>query len=146
MKIITTIIICIILLWIRSKIFAKIDKDEADALAESRQSSKVGAECTIRKKYSVLIDHILSSHEHCRIFQETNTMVSVGACGAAGSQIYYIYPSYGNVTIKMEVKNNPLICDTRMEWTFPEGMNQEDMLSNINKDIANKLNSILSYN
>lgn len=146
MKIITTIIICIILLWIRSKVLAKIDKDEAVALAESRQSAIISGEGGIRKKYSVLIDHILSSHEHCRIFQETNTMLSVGARGAAGSQIYYIYPSYGNVIIKMEVKNNPLICDTKMEWNFPEGMNQEDMLSNINKDIANKFNSILSCN
>lgn len=107
-----------------------------------KQSSKVKAEGGIRKKYSFLIDHLLSGHERCRILQDTNTFVSVGIIGPAGSQIYYIYPSYGNVSIRMEIKNNPIFGNMKMEWTFPENMAQEDMIQNINQGIENKFSSM----
>lgn len=107
-----------------------------------KQSSKVRSEGGIRKKYSVLIDHLLSCHENCRILQDNNTFVSVGIIGPAGSQIYHIYPSYGNVSIRMEIKNNPIFGNMKMEWTFPENMDQEDMIQNINKGIENKFSSM----
>lgn len=107
-----------------------------------KQSSKVKSEGGIRKKYSVLIDRLLSAHEKCRILQDTNTFVSVGIIGHAGSQIYHIYPSYGNVSIRMEIKNNPLFGNMKMEWTFPEDMDQEDMIQNIYQGIENKISSM----
>ena len=67
--------------------------------------------------------------------------MSVGVSGPAGSQIYSIYPSYGNVTILMEMKNNPLFGNMKLEWTFPENMNQEHMILNINKDIEAKFSN-----
>ena len=54
----------------------------------AKQSSKVKSEGGIRKKYNVLIEHFLSGLEGCRILQESNTFVSVGVSGPAGSQIY----------------------------------------------------------
>ena len=30
----------------------------------------------------------------------------------------------------------------KMEWTFPENMDQEDMIQNINKGIENKFSSM----
>lgn len=107
-----------------------------------KQSSEVKAEGGIRKKYSVLINHFLNSHERCRVLQDSNTFVSVGIIGPAGSQIYHVYPSYGNVSIRMEIKNNPIFGNMKMEWTFPEDMDQEDMIHNINKGIENKLSSM----
>lgn len=107
----------------------------------AKQSSRVKSEGGIRKKYNVLIEHFLSGHERCRILQESNTFVSVGVSGPAGSQIYSIYPSYGNVTILMEMKNNPLFGNMKLEWTFPENMNQEHMILNINKDIEAKFSN-----
>lgn len=103
-----------------------------------KQSSKIRKEGGVRKKYAILVNHFLSSHERCRIFQDTNTMVSVGVSGSAGSQIYYIYPSYGNVTVRMEVKNNPIWGNMKMEWTFPDSMNQEKMMEKINTDIESR--------
>lgn len=100
-----------------------------------KQSSKIAADGGIRKKYSTLVEHFLSSHPNCRIIQEANTFVSVGVSGAGGSQVFSIYPSYGNVTIIMQIKNNPIMGNLKKEWTFPENMDQEDMIININKDI-----------
>lgn len=106
------------------------------------QSSEIKAEGGIRKKYSFLVDYFLSCDKRSRIFQENNTFVSVGVSGLAGSQIYYIYPSYGKVSIRLEVKNNPLIGNLKMEWTFPEDMNQEHMIEKINYSIEQRIKSI----
>lgn len=108
----------------------------------SKQSSKIKSEGGVRKKYALLVDHFLSGHERCRIIQNDNTFVSVGVTGPAGSQIYYIYPSYGNVTIRMEIKNNPLLGNMKMEWRFPENMDQEHMIEKINHDIEQHFMSL----
>lgn len=101
----------------------------------AKQSGKIKSEGGIRNKYSILINHLLEGHPDCRIYQETNTFVSVGVSSAAGSTMYYIFPSYGNVTIRMEIKNNPLLGNVNKEWKFPENMNQEDMMFKISSDI-----------
>ena len=91
-----------------------------------------------------MVDHFLSSDTRARIFKETNTFISVGISGAAGSQIYYIMPIYGNVSIRMEIKNNPLLGNQKLEWKFPESMNQEDMIEKMNEDIANQMESLMN--
>lgn len=111
----------------------------------ARQSSKIKEQGGIRQKYSILINKFLQGHERCRILQSSNTLVSVGVQGPAGSQIYYIYPTYGNVTIRMEMKNNPLWGNMKMEWTFPENMDQNLMIEKINNDIENKFTSLTTY-
>lgn len=100
-----------------------------------KQSSKITSEGGVRKKYATLVECFLSAHENSRILQETNTFVSVGVSGMGGSQIFSIYPTYGNVTITMQIKNNPIMGNLKKKWTFPENMDQEDMIFNINKDI-----------
>lgn len=35
----------------------------------------------------------------------------------------------------MQIKNNPIMGNLKKEWTFPENMDQEDMIININKDM-----------
>ena len=100
-----------------------------------KQSLKITSEGGVRIKYATLIEYFLSAHENSRVFQETNTFVSVGVSGMGGSQIFSIYPSYGNITITMQIKNNPIMGNLKKEWTFPEHMNQEDMIININMDI-----------
>lgn len=101
-----------------------------------KQSSDIKNQGGIRTKYATLVDHFLHANEQCRILREDNTFVAVGIKGLAGSQVYSIYPSYyGKVTIRMEIKNNPLFGNMKEEWTFPEDMNQEYMIMNINKKL-----------
>jgi hypothetical protein len=108
----------------------------------AKQSSKIKSEGGVRMKYAILVDHFLSGDERCRIFQEDNTLVSVGISGPAGSQIYYIFPSYGNVSIRMEIKNNPLLGNMKMEWRFPEDMDQEHMIEKIDYDLEQRFSSL----
>ncbi|MBD5372388.1 MAG: hypothetical protein HDR75_03465 [Bacteroides sp.] len=101
----------------------------------AKQSAKIKKEGGVRKKYAILINHFLSSHKQSQIFQDDNTLVSVGVMGIAGSQIYFISPAYGNVSIRMEIKNNPLFGNAKMEWSFPENMDQNVMIEKIDQDI-----------
>ncbi|MDE6278035.1 MAG: hypothetical protein K2M06_08005 [Muribaculaceae bacterium] len=70
-------------------------------------------------------------------------MVAVGIVGPGGSQIYYIYPSFGNVTVRMEMKNNPVFGFMKLEWTFPENMDQEEMIMKINKGLEEKFTAFM---
>lgn len=108
-----------------------------------KQSSKIKSEGGVRKKYNVLIEYILSLDSRNKIFQETNTFVSVGISGAAGSQIFYIQETFSVVNIQMKVRNNPLFGNLNMEWKFPESMNQEQMLIKMNNDINKKMQSLI---
>lgn len=108
------------------------------------QSSKIKSEGGVRRKYSTLVNYFLSSDQRCRIYQETNTFVSVGISGAAGSQMYYISPAYGNVSIRMEIKNNPMLGNKTKEWTFPENMDQNEMIRRIESDIQSEMESFVN--
>lgn len=105
----------------------------------NKQSSEISRQGGIRNKYSVLIDTLLHAHDHSRIFQENNTFVAVGVMNSVSLQIYYIYPSYGYVSIRMELKNNPLFGNMKMEWKFPENMNQTDMIKKMEGDFEDKV-------
>lgn len=111
-----------------------------DSFSQSREVKSVGG---ARQKYAVIVDHLLASDPSAKIYQQSNTFVSVGVSGMAGSQVYYIQPTFGNVTIQMQIKNNPLFGDVKMEWTFPDAMDQNRMIEKIESDILAKMNSLV---
>ena len=101
----------------------------------AKQSYDIKSQGGVRKKYATLIELIMSGDSRSKIFQETNTFISVGVSGAAGSTIFYIQQTFGNVTIQYEVKNNPIVGFLKKEWTFPEDMDQNLMWEKMNNDI-----------
>lgn len=107
----------------------------------AKQSNQMKAQGGVRTKYSELIE--LLKGDQGRIFQQTNTFVAVGVSGIAGSQIFYIQQTFGKVTIQMKVQNNPLFGNVKMEWAFPESMNQEHMVIKIMNDIQAKTQSLI---
>jgi len=109
-----------------------------------KQSDQIRQEGGLSKKYAELIGYLLDGHPQAKILQQTNTFVSVGVIGAAGSNIFSIIPSYGNVYIKMEIKKNPIFGNVNMDWTFPESMNQHDMFQNMSYDIEKKMKELSS--
>lgn len=116
------------------------------AFSSAKQSREIKSQGGIRNKYSTIIDYILSCDPNTKIFKETNTLVSVGASGIAGSQIFYIQAAFETVTIQMEVKNNPLFGDMQLHWSFPENMEQEEMIKVMFRDIEKEINSRLPNN
>ena len=93
----------------------------------------------VRKKYSKIVDYVLSSHPDSKIFQQDNTLVVVGVIGIAGSQIFYIQKTFDVVNIQMKVKNNPLWGNLEIEWKFPENMDQDLMIAQINAEMKQQM-------
>lgn len=104
-------------------------------LDTTKQSYYIKQQGGILTKYATLVNYILHSNDKYRILQNDNTFVAIGTQGVAGSQVFYIYPSYGKVAIIMKVKNNPIFGNIKEEWTFPENMDQKDMIENIKKKL-----------
>lgn len=107
-----------------------------DMIKQSKEMKNQGG---VRKKYSKIVDWALSSHPDSKIFQQDNTLVVVGVTGIAGSQIFFILKTFEAVNIQMKVKDNPLWGNIEMEWTFPENMDQDQIISKIELDVKLKL-------
>ena len=49
-----------------------------------------------------------------------------------GTTLFHIQQSTGNkVLIQYEVKDNPVFPSFQLEWTFPDDMNQDEMIVKI---------------
>ena len=87
---------------------------------------------------------ILDSDKRIRIIQETNTFVNVGISGPAGAQSFLLYQTFGKLTVQIVIKNNPLLGNFKIERSFPENMDQEEIMKELiiaqNEEIQNKLN------
>ena len=106
-----------------------------DSVAQNKSIKSAGG---LKTKYSVLINKIMESDPRIKIYEESNLFVIVGISGIAGSQLLHLSASYGNIAIMMEVKNNPVFGHYKMEWRFPEDMDQHLMYEQMIHDIAQK--------
>lgn len=97
----------------------------------------------MRVKYARLLEHILKGHKGCQIFGETRTYIRAGVSNYGGTTLFHIQQSTGNkVLIQYEVKNNPVIRPFQLNWTFPDDMDQDEMMVVISMDIQKKMLSI----
>ncbi|MBF1631224.1 MAG: hypothetical protein HXO48_09950, partial [Prevotella sp.] len=46
------------------------------------------------------------------------------------------------VMIQYEIKNNPIIPPFHLDWTFSDSMDQDEMLTTINRDINMKIHQL----
>lgn len=91
-------------------------------------------------KYATLIDHITKAHKDCKILGETRTYLRVGVSNYGGTTLFHIQQSTGNkVIIQYEVKNNPVVRSFQLEWTFPDNMDQNEMIVVMATDIQRKM-------
>ena len=109
-----------------------------------KQSKEMKLQGGIRNKYAKLIQMISDSDKRIRIIQETSTFVNVGISGPAGAQSFLLYQTYGKLTVQIVIKNNPLLGNMKIERSFPEDMDQEEIMKELivaqNEEIQNKLN------
>lgn len=111
-----------------------------DMIIQSKEMKNQGG---VRKKYSKIIDFVLSAHPDSKIFHQDNTSVVVGVQGIAGSQVFYITKAFEVVIIQMKVRNNPLCGNMEREWKFPENMDQDKIIEQINADTKRDMELII---
>ncbi len=85
----------------------------------------------IRTKYAQLIQSLLDSDPRVKIIQETTTFVNVGISGPAGAQSFFLQQIRNKLIVQIVIKNNPLLGNMTIERTFPENMNQEEMMNEL---------------
>ena len=112
-----------------------------DSLKQSNEIKKQGG---IKIKYAKLVQMLLDADPRTRIIQESNNFINVGISGPAGAQSYFLQQTFGSLTVQVVVKNNPLLGNLTIERTFPEDMDQEEMMKELvlaqQTEMAKKLN------
>ena len=94
----------------------------------------------MRVKYAKLLENILGGHQDSKIFVETRTYIRAGVSNYGGTTLFHIQQSTGNkVIIHYEVKDNPVVPSYQLEWTFPDDMDQDEMMTIMAMDIQNKM-------
>ena len=94
----------------------------------------------MRVKYAKLLDNILGGHKDSQIFVETRTYIRAGVSNYGGTTLFHIQQSTGNIVIiHYEVKDNPVIPPYQLEWTFPEDMDQDEMMDIMAMDMQKKM-------
>lgn len=94
----------------------------------------------MRVKYAKLLENILGGHKDSKIFVETRTYIRAGVSNYGGTTLFHIQQSTGNkVIIQYEVKDNPVVPSYQLEWTFPDDMDQDEMMTVMAMDIQKKM-------
>jgi hypothetical protein len=94
----------------------------------------------MRVKYAKLLDNILGGHKDSQIFVETRTYIRAGVSNYGGTTLFHIQQSTGNIVIiHYEVKDNPVIPPYQLEWTFPDDMDQDEMMAIMAMDMQKKM-------
>lgn len=93
----------------------------------------------MRVKYAELLENILNSHKDSKIFVETRTYIRAGVSNYGGTTLFHIQQSTGNrVIIHYEVKDNPVVPSYQLKWSFPDDMNQDEMMTIMIMDMQKK--------
>ena len=94
----------------------------------------------MRRKYSIIVDRLLSSHPNMVITTETRTFMDIGMDNPDGSSHFYFQQvSKNRIMIQYELKGDPTISDFKIDWTFDDAFAQELMLLQISTDLQRKI-------
>ncbi len=103
-----------------------------------KQESQMTAQGGIRKKYSVLIDRILSTLMNGQIFSERSDSLGIGTSHPAkGTYQYLLTQTFGKLTIQYKM-DNPIFGKLNLEWVFDENTDQNTMYNKISEDVKAK--------
>ena len=101
---------------------------------------RVNRDGGMRHKYGKLLNHILQGHKECKILVETRTYIRAGVSNYGGNTIFHIQQCPNNtVMIDYEVSKNPAISDFNLRFTFPDTMDQDEMMKQIVLEIQRKM-------
>ena len=101
---------------------------------------KVNATGGMDVRYARLIQNILDGHKDCQIIGGTRTYIRLGVSNLGGTIMFHIQQCSNNtVMIDYDVSNNPVIPSFNLRFTFPDTMDQDEMMERIAMGIQNKL-------
>lgn len=101
---------------------------------------RVSSDGGMRLKYSKLLNHILQGHKDCKVLLETRTYIRAGVSNYGGTTMFHIQQCPNNIVmIDYDVSNNPVVSDFSLRFTFPDTMNQDEMMEQIGLGVQRKM-------
>lgn len=94
-------------------------------------------------KYSILVQIIKSGDPRIQIQNIRGDSVDLVLSSAGGITAFYLTQTYGNLTVQWKVQS-PLFGMHKMEWTFPEFLDQEKMYNRISNDLEKYQINVMS--
>lgn len=124
----------IILVLIGGFLLYRFGVNSGDAIASARVDGGM------RNKYAKLVNHILEGHKDAKILTETRTYLRVGVSNYGGSTMFHIQQTSNNaVIIDYDVSDNPLVGSFSLRFTFPDNMDQDEMMVQIGLGVQRKM-------
>lgn len=115
------------------------------AYDNSQQTIKVTKEGGMLNKYNLLAAYILHGHPLARITRQTSTSIDFCASSTGGATAFFLTQTFGSVTIQWKMRS-PLFGDHKLEWDFPEYLDQEKMIARIDNDLEKYQRNVMSAN
>lgn len=124
----------VILIIVGAFVVYKFGKSSGEAIGSVRSDGGM------RLKYAKLIKNILEGHTDCKIMMETRTYLRVGVVNYGGSTIFHIQQCPNDtVMIDYDVSNNPVFGKFSLRFTFPDNMDQDEMMERIGLGVQRKM-------
>lgn len=101
----------------------------------NQQTEAVQKQGGMIHKYAELISHIMEGDPRTKITKVTNDSVDIVLSNAGGSTAFYLTQTYGNLTVQWKLQN-PIYGSHKLEWDFPEFLDQEKMIDRITNDLT----------
>lgn len=99
---------------------------------------RVQSEGGMRVKYAKLLEHILGGHGGSQVFAETRTYLKAGVSNYGGSTFFHLQQSGNTLLVEYEIKDNPTCPPFNLKWSFPDSMDQDEMMIKMCMDIQKK--------
>ena len=113
------------------------------AYDSNQQSIKVAKEGGMVNKYSLLASYILFGDPRVKITRQTSTCVDFCLSNAGGVTIFFLTQTFGSITIQWKM-NSPVLGDHKLEWDFPEYLDQDKMIARIDNDLKKYQHNVIS--
>ncbi|MCQ2296316.1 MAG: hypothetical protein MJZ45_02820 [Bacteroidales bacterium] len=109
----------------------------------TNENIKVKNEGGIRTKYSKLINNFIDPDSGMRIVEETDTYICIAMSNTSGQIAFHFQHTFGSINVTMKM-NNIFLGKHKLEWDFPENMSQEAMITKIETETRQYMDSVAS--
>lgn len=109
----------------------------------NEQANAVAKQGGMRKKYSLLVDYLLSTSDRCRIMKESGTYITIGVVSPGGKTIFDMTQTFGSITVTW-ISQSVLMGNHKLEWEFGEFEDQSQMIARIQHDINSYMNNVIN--
>ena len=109
----------------------------------TQQKEAVQKQGGMKNKYSTLISLIMAGDSRTRITNISSNSLDIILSTAGGTTAFFLTQTFGNLTVQWKMEG-PIFGSHKLEWDFPEFLDQEKMFERISNDVEKYQINVLS--